>query len=83
MILSESARAAAKKAQLARLAAKGSPDYPKIYANQPAQIRRAIKLKAERKVFHDAKMAVNAAATADADAAAESFGNLSTKKGDK
>ena len=83
MSSSEATRAAAKKAQLARLAAKRSPDYPKVYAAQPEQVRIAAEQGAARKAVRDAKLAIDAVAASNAAAATESFSSLSTKKGDK
>ncbi len=66
MILSQAARDAAKKAQLARLALKGTPEYPEMYAKQPEQIRIAAEQRAARKVRREAKEALEATALSDA-----------------
>jgi hypothetical protein len=76
MITSLEARAAAKKAQLARLAKKGTPEYPALYAAQPQQQRKAAANAVERKAFHDAKQAVNKIALMQANEAAEVFGDI-------
>ncbi len=79
MILSEEARAAAKKAQLARLAARGTPEYPALYASQPAQVRKAAEQGAIRKAERDAKNALSDAMQKSANEAVEIFGNLEVK----
>ncbi len=80
MTVSEDTRAAQKEAQLTRLAAKGSPDYPKIYAQQPDQIRIAAEQGAARAKEHAIKNAAEVVAAGDAAAAVEGFGNIATKK---
>lgn len=79
MTLSVAARSAAKKAQIARLAAKGSPDYPAIYAKQPDQIRIAAEQGAARKVRRDEKKAQDAAALSAAEIGASDFGSIALK----
>ena len=79
MIVSESTQKARKKAQLARLAAKGTPGYGALYASQPEQQRIAAEQGAQRKAVRDAKNALNAAALQSANEAAEVFGNLEVK----
>ncbi len=74
MFVSEAANAAAKKAQLARLALKGTPEYPAMYAKQPEQIRIAAEQQAARKVRRDAKEALQAGALSDAAGALAVFG---------
>jgi len=84
MSLPEQVQASRKKAQLARLAAKGSPEYPAIYAAQPDQIRRAAEQGAVRQKVREAKAAAVTEASLDADAAIAAFGGISTKrKGEK
>jgi len=79
MQLSDEARAAAKEAQLARLAAKGTPEYPALYASQPEQIRIAAEQGVQRKALHDAKGALSTAKLQAANEALEVFGNLEVK----
>lgn len=79
MQLSEDTRAAQKKAQLARLAAKGTPEYLALYASQPEQIRIAAEQGAQRKAERDAKNALNAAKLKAANEAVEVFGSLEVK----
>ncbi len=70
MIRSEEERLANKKQQLARLAAKGTPQYPVLYAKQPEQIRLAAENKAQRAIEREAKDAfVRAIVAAGEDAA--------------
>lgn len=83
MSFSEETQAARKTAQLARLAAKGTPGYLELFASQPEQLRKAAIYKAERKAYHDSKQAANSQALADAKGSAETFGNIATKKGEK
>ena len=83
MNLSPEARAAEKKAQLARLAAKGTPGYVKMYASQPAEIRKGEIQRAARKVERDKKNAASVAAISAAQDAVAVFkpANITTKKG--
>lgn len=78
---------AAKRAQIARLAAKGKPGYAEMFANQPAQIIRAEQLRAERTAERDARNALDIANIIAANAAADVFtqgtGELTTSKGEK
>ncbi len=83
MSLAETARAAEKKAQLARLAAKGSPDYPIIYAQQPQQLRIAAEQAVVRKARRDAKKALLAGAISDASGAVSAFATVKLTKGKK
>ena len=83
MQLSQEAHTARKRAQLARLAAKGSPEYPAIYAAQPEQIRIAKEQGAARKVIRDAKNAINTAALVAANVGAKDVENIATTKGAK
>lgn len=70
---------ARKDAQLARIAAKGSPDYHLLYAKQPAQVARAIELGAKRKAERDAVSAGQAQTIENASGAVAVFaGALST-----
>lgn len=79
MQLSSETRAAEKKAQLARLAAKGSPEYPQIYAQQPSQIRKAVEQKAARKKARALKNAADGVALGDAAAAVAGFESITTE----
>ena len=80
MIRSAEEREALKKAHLARLAAKGSPDYPALYASQPEQQRKAAANAAARKAERDAKDAIQRATVDAAAGAVDAFsGGLSTK----
>ncbi len=78
---------AAKAAQIARLAAKGKPGYVEMFANQPAQIIRAEKLRAERAAERDARNALDVANIIAANAAADMFtqgtSELTTSEGEK
>ena len=76
MNLLEKTRAAEKEAQLARLAAKGTPEYPALYAAQPSQLRKAAGYNATRALQRDAKNAVNQTKLDDATEAAGAFGTL-------
>ena len=85
MLLSPEARAARKKAQLARLDKKGDDDYPIIYAQQPEQRRQAAENAAIRQALHQAKLLISIQAQTDAEGAVAVFqtgGNLSTVEGD-
>jgi hypothetical protein len=82
--ISSETQAARKKAQLARLAAKGSPEYAAIYAQQPEQLIIAAEQGAARKAVREAKAAHNTAALVAANVAAGDFGNIKvSKKGAK
>lgn len=70
MLLSAEERAAKKKGQTARLAAKGSPGYARLYAQQPEQIKLAAEAKAKRQADQDAKDALKRAVIAAGDEAA-------------
>lgn len=70
MILSAEERAAKKKGQVARLAAKGTPGYAVMYAQQPEQIKLATEAKAKRKADQDAKDALKRAVIAAGEDAA-------------
>lgn len=70
MILSAEERAAKKQSQMARLAAKGTPGYARVYAQQPDQIRLAAEAKAKRQADQDAKDALKRAVIAAGDEAA-------------
>ncbi len=78
-VIIDEVRAAQKKAQLARLAAKGTPEYPALYASQPEQIRKAAEQGAIRKAERDAKNALRDAMQKSANEAVEIFGNLEVK----
>ncbi len=73
MICSSEARAARKKAQLARDAAATKPGFAAVYASQPGQIRIAAEQGAIRKAERAAKNALAALSHADASASAEIF----------
>jgi len=75
MQLSEETQAARKKAQLARLAAKGTPGYPALYASQPEQIRIAAEQGKARQAEREAKNAINAAKLKAANEAVDVFSN--------
>lgn len=80
MIGSIQTRVKQKEAQLARLAAKGTPEYGDIYAAQPDQIRIKAEQYAVRQEVRAIKLAADTEASSDADAAVAAFSNLSTKK---
>ena len=79
MKLSNEARAAAKEAQMVRLKAKGTPEYPALYASQPAEIRIAAEQGAKRKAEREAKNALSAAILKSSTEAVEIFGSLEVK----
>ena len=71
-----------KAAQVARLAAKGTKGYSKLYASQPAQIRIAVEQTAARRKARAVMDAASLAAVEDEKAAADIFAvkqNLRTK----
>ncbi len=70
MIRSEEERLANKKQQLARLAAKGTPEYPVLYAKQPEQIRLAAENKVKREAEREATDALKRAVIAAGEEAA-------------
>lgn len=70
MILSAEERAAKKKGQMARLAAKGTPGYARLYAQQPEQIKLAAEAKAKQLADREAKDALKRAVIAAGDDAA-------------
>lgn len=72
--LTVEAQKAKKDAQIARLAAKGTKGYSKLYASQPAQVRIDAEQKAARKVARDARDAVSLGIVQDETAAASAFG---------
>ena len=78
-------RKALKKQQLARLAAKGTPEYPALYAAQPEQLRLAAEYQAERKIRRDFKEAAKARALIEAGEGASVFEGAAapTKTGEK
>lgn len=78
-------RAALKEQQLARLAAKGTPEYPALYAAQPEQLRLAAEYEAERKIRRDIKAAAKAVALREANEGANVFKGAAAPatKGDK
>ena len=80
--MSATGRAAMKDEQIARLAAKGSPDYPILYAKQPHIVAGRATQEAEREAQELLARAAEAAGIAKSEGAAEVF--LSTvKKGKK
>ena len=79
MITSEKTQKARKKAQMARLAMKGTPEYPAMYAAQPEQVRKAAEYKAIRKAERDAKHAFSDTAELDALAAVDVFSSMEVK----
>ena len=85
MILSKEERAARKRAQVARIAAKGTPKYSELYASQPEQIRQRAKDQAARKVEREVRNAAALSAAASARESASIFeqaNSLSTVGGD-
>ncbi len=78
-------RKALKKQQLARLAAKGTPEYPALYASQPEQLRKAAEYGAERKIRRDFKEAAKVRAIVEAGEGADVFKGAAapTKTGEK
>ena len=80
MVGSQQTRAKQKEAQLARLAAKGTPEYGEIYAAQPDQIRIQAEQYAARQEERALKLAGDIEANSDADAAVAAFSSISTKK---
>lgn len=71
--LTAEAQQAKKSAQIARLAAKGSKGYSKLYASQPAQVRIAAEQKAARKTERAQIDAASLAVEQDEKAAANVF----------
>ncbi len=78
-------RAARKKLQLARIAAKGTPEYHEMYAKNPVIIARAAAIAAERELIRQAKIAKASRVVSEAEEAAEAFtsGPRLTAKEDK
>ncbi|KKL67091.1 hypothetical protein LCGC14_2138450 [marine sediment metagenome] len=74
-------RKALKKQQLARLAAKGTPEYPALYAAQPEQVRKAAEYGAERKIRRDLKEAAKVRAIVEAAEGAKVFEGADVFKG--
>ncbi len=66
-------RKALKTQQLQRLAAKGTPEYPALYASQPEQLRKAAEYQAERKIIRDLKTAAKLRAIVEASEGAAVF----------
>ncbi len=73
-------RAAMKRGQLARVAAKGKPGYAEMYAAQPAQIARAVADKAGRAAQRAAKDLAITQAIKSATEAETAFGNAKAAK---
>ena len=80
MLLSEEGRATRKAAQIARLERKSDPDYPAIYASQPAEIQKAAEQRATRQAERALKNQAATAAIANAESAASHFnsGSMAT-----
>ena len=76
MILSEEERAARKRAQVARIGAKGTPEYPALYAKQPEQIRIAAKALSVREAEREAQEALKRATIAAGDDAVALWGSV-------
>ena len=76
MITSPEERSARKKAQVARLGAKGTPQYAVLYAQQPAQIRKKAKAEAQRAADREAAEAIKRATLAAGDEAASLWGSV-------
>ena len=80
-------RKALKKQQLERLAAKGTPEYPALYASQPEQLRKAAEYQADRKIRRDLKEAAKLRAIVEANEGASVFAGAAasapTKTGEK
>lgn len=72
-VKSPEVQTAAKKAQLARIAAKGTPDYPALYASQPEQIRIGKAQRAERAKRREAKVTLQALLADEANQAVDVF----------
>ncbi len=87
MQMSPLARQARKTAHLARIAAKGSPDYIDLYNRQPTQIAKAAAQAERTAQIAEANAAKEVLAMSDHTAAAELFssasGSLATTKGKK
>ncbi len=66
-------RKALKKQQLLRLAAKGTPEYPALFAAQPEQLRKAAEYGAVRKITLDFKEAAKLRAIVEANEGASVF----------
>jgi hypothetical protein len=73
MICSTEARAARKKAQLARDAASTKPGFAELYASQPHEKKIAAEQGAIRRAERAAKNAIALAAHADAESSADVF----------
>ena len=73
MKCSPEARAARKKAQLARDAASTKPGFAELYASQPHEIQVAAEQGAIRRAERAAKNAIAIAAHADAETSADVF----------
>lgn len=79
MRMSPAAREARKEAHLARLSAKGRPDYPLLYAATPHERAVAATQGAERKALRDAISKAEATGAAeDAGAVAVFTGQIAT-----
>ncbi len=82
MFISTEVQAARKKAQLVRLAAKGTPEYPELYAAQPEQVRIAAEQKKARAVRREMKEALEAAGIRTANEAVAVFGSANLTEGE-
>lgn len=83
MFISNEVQAAKKSAQIARIAAKGTPEYPTLYASQPEQIRIAAEQKKERAVRREAKEVLEAAGIRTANEAVSVFGSVGLTEGEE
>lgn len=75
-------RAAEKEAQLARLAAKGTPEYPILYAQQPAQVRLREEAAVKRAAARKAQAAIRSLNMQDANASAAIFKGVNLTGGE-
>lgn len=81
-VLTTEERTARKNAQLARIAVKGSPEYPILYAQQPDQIRKAREQKAVRDAARQAQAAIQSLHVQDANAAVNIFNGVNLTSGE-
>jgi hypothetical protein len=75
VIITPEERSAKKKAQVARVGAKGTPQYAVLYAQQPEQIRLKAKAEAKRAAEREAADAIKRATLAAGDEAASLWGS--------
>jgi len=83
MYISVEVQAAKKRAQMARIAAKGTPEYAALYASQPAQVRIAAEQKAQRAVRREMKQALEAEGIKTANEAVSVFGSVDLTDGEE